>query len=236
MAHKYEAVAQSIRSTIASSLRPHDALPSERDLMEMHNVSRQTVRAAIARLIDEGLVYNIHGSGTYVGSREIFSKAPKLTSFTEDMASRGFTASSRVLSAAVLDADEEVARRLSIPIGSPCTVLRRLRLADDEPIAIEEAYLPTAVLDLDRLRLGESLYAQLAELGHEVIRSEQEITATELDEDQCGLLGVRPGSAALCVLRVSSSRQGRLIEFARDIYRADRYSFRLAVTKDDGKR
>ena len=236
MAHKYEAVAQAIRDTIASSLRPHDALPSERDLMTVHHVSRQTVRAAIARLIDEGLVYNIHGSGTYVGSRDIFSKAPKLTSFTEDMASRGFTASSRVLAAFVVAADEEVARRLAVPVASSCTVLRRLRLADDEPIAIEEVFLPTTVLDLDQLRLGESLYAQLTVLGHEVIRSEQEITATALDDEQCTLLEVPPGSAALCVLRVSSSRQGRLIEFARDIYRADRYSFRIAVTKDESKR
>lgn len=236
MVHKYEVVARAIREMIASSLGPHDALPSERDLMAVHQVSRVTVRAAIARLVDEGLVYNIHGSGTYVGSREIFSKSPKLTSFTEDMASRGFTASSKVLAAYVVGADEELARRLSIAPGASCTVLRRLRLADGVPIAIEEAYLPTSILDLDQLRLGESLYDQLAKQGHEIIRSEQEITATELDDDQCALLEVPRGSAALCVLRVSSARQGRLIEFARDIYRADRYSFRLAVTKDESNR
>lgn len=236
MAHKYEVVAEAIREMIASSFGPHDALPSERDLSEVHGVSRVTVRAAIARLIDEGLLYNLHGSGTYVGSREIFSKAPKLTSFTEDMASRGFTASSRVLAAYVLDADQELARHLAIPIGSQCIKIRRLRLADDVPMAIEEAHLPTSVLNLDQLRLDESLYAQLAQHGHEIIRSEQEITATELDDEQCALLGVPNGSAALCVVRVSSSRQGRLIEFARDIYRADRYSFRLAVTKDESKR
>ena len=148
------------------------------------------------------------------------------------MASRGFTPSSRVLAAYVVDADEELSRRLSIPAGSSCTVMRRLRLADDVPIAIEEVYLPAAILTLDQLRLDDSLYAQLAEHGHEIIRAEQEITATELDVEQCALLEVSAGSAALCVVRVSSSRQGRLIEFARDIYRADRYSFRLAVTKD----
>ncbi len=236
MAHKYEEVAAAIRAMIASSLGAHDALPSERELMELHRVSRVTVRAAIARLIDEGLVYNIHGSGTYVGSREIFSKSPKLTSFTEDMMSRGFTASSRVLAAYVVDADEELGRKLAIDVGAPCTVLRRLRLADGMPMAIEEVFIPRSILDLDQLRLGKSLYAQLATLGHEIIRSEQEITATELDDDQCTLLEVPTGSAALCVLRVSSSRQGRLIEFARDIYRADRYSFRLAVTRDESKR
>jgi GntR family transcriptional regulator len=236
MVLKHETVAHAIRELIASSLSPHEALPSERDLMELHHVSRQTVRAAISRLIDEGLIYSIHGSGTYVGSREIFSKSPKLTSFTEDMTSRGFTASSRVLAAYVSDADDELARRLAIPVGSPCTVLRRLRLADDEPMAIEEAHVPASILDLSQLRLDESLYAQLANDGHEIIRSEQEITATELDDGQCALLQVPKGSAALCVLRVSSSRQGRLIEFARDIYRADRYSFRLAVTKDESKR
>lgn len=236
MAHKYATVAEGIRATIAASLSPHDALPSERDLMEVYGVSRMTVRAAIARLIDEGLVYNVHGSGTYVGSRDIFSKSPRLTSFTEDMASRGFTASSRVLAAAVVQADEDTARRLAIPTGTDCTSLKRLRLADDIPIAIEEVWLPASLLPLDNLDLGASLYAHLATRGYEVIRAEQEVSAIALDDAQCRLLDVPSGSPALCVTRVSSSFHGKLVEFARDIYRADRYSFHMAVTRDGNDR
>ena len=235
MAHKYETVAAGIRATIAASLAPHDVLPSERELMTVYGVSRMTVRQAIASLAEEGRVYNIHGSGTYVGSADLFLKTPKLTSFTEDMTSRGYTASSRVLALSSVRATDEIARSLTVPVGSECTHLRRLRLADDNPMAIEDVYLPRGILGLEDFNLTESLYSQLDRAGHGLYRAEQEIQAITLDAEQAGLLEVEPGTAALAVTRVSSSRRGQLIEFGRTIYRADRYTFQLAVTRESDK-
>lgn len=236
MAHKYETVATGIREIISQSLVPHDALPSERELMAMYGVSRMTVRAAIAKLIDEGRVYNVHGSGTYVGSIDLFSKTPKLTSFTEDMTSRGYAASSRPLALSRIEANEDIAGRLGVPVGTECTHLRRLRLADNNPMAIEDVYLPHTVLEIEHLHLDQSLYAQLAEAGHDVYRAEQEIQAITLNDEDSRLLAVPGGSAALRVERVSSSRRGQLIEFASTIYRADRYTFHIAVTRDNNEK
>ena len=235
MAHKYETVAAGIRATIAESMAPHDALPSERELMAIYSVSRMTVRQAIAKLSEEGRVYNVHGSGTYVGSTDLFSKSPKLTSFTEDMMSRGYSASSRVLAVSRVEADDVVARALELAAGSECTHIRRLRLADGNPMAIEDVYLPTTILDMEQFNLGDSLYEQLRASGHDVYRAEQEIQAITLNEERSRLLEVEPGSAALCVSRVSSSRRGQLIEYARTIYRADRYTFQLAVTRENDR-
>jgi len=233
MPHKYEEVAASIRESIAQSMSPHDALASERELMAIHGVSRMTVRKAIATLVDEGRVYNVHGSGTYVGSADIFSKTPKLTSFTEDMISRGSVPSSRVLELARVDAPDAVAAALGLAAGAEVTHIRRLRLADDVPIAIEDVYVPVSVLAIESLNLGASLYEQLREAGHDVFRAEQEIKAITLTEQESQLLEVPAAEAALAVTRVSSSRRGQLIEFARTIYRSDRYTFQLAVTRDD---
>lgn len=233
MAHKYEEVAASIRESIAQSMAPHDALASERELMAIHGVSRMTVRKAIATLVDEGRVYNVHGSGTYVGSADIFSKTPKLTSFTEDMISRGAVPSSRVLELARIDAPDGVAAALGLSPDAQTTHIRRLRLADDVPIAIEDVYVPVSVLEIESLNLGASLYEQLRNAGHDVYRAEQEIKAITLSPQESQLLEVAPGEAALSVTRVSSSRRGQLIEFARTTYRADRYTFQLAVTRDD---
>ncbi|MEN0022415.1 MAG: GntR family transcriptional regulator [Microbacterium sp.] len=233
MPHKYEEVAASIRESIAQSMSPHDALASERELMAIHGVSRMTVRKAIATLVDEGRVYNVHGSGTYVGSADIFSKTPKLTSFTEDMISRGSVPSSRVLELARVDAPDAVAAALGLAAGDEVTHIRRLRLADDVPIAIEDVYVPVSVLAIESLNLGASLYEQLREAGHDVFRAEQEIKAITLTEQESQLLEVPAAEAALAVTRVSSSRRGQLIEFARTIYRSDRYTFQLAVTRDD---
>lgn len=233
MAHKYEEVAASIRESIARSMSPHDALESERELMAIHGVSRMTVRKAIATLVDEGRVYNVHGSGTYVGSADIFSKTPKLTSFTEDMISRGSVPSSRVLELARIEAPENVATALGLAPSTETTHIRRLRLADDVPIAIEDVYIPRSVLEIEALNLGASLYEQLRLAGHDVFRAEQEIKAITLTPQESQLLEVPTGEAALSVTRVSSSRRGQLIEFARTTYRADRYTFQLAVTRDD---
>lgn len=235
MTHKYETVAAGIRGTIAASLAPHDAVPPERELVAIYGVSRMTVRQAIAKLVDEGRVYNIHGSGTYVGSADLFLKSLKLTSFTEDMMSRGYAASSRVLMLTSEPANAEIARLLNIPIEHECTHIRRLHLADDNPMAIEDDYLAREVLALENFNLAEPLYSQLDRSGHELHRAEQEIQAITLDDEQARLLGVQPGTAALSVTRVSSSRRGQLIEYARTIYRADRYTFQLAVTRESDK-
>jgi GntR family transcriptional regulator len=216
-------------------MAPHDALPSERDLMAVYGVSRMTVRQAISRLVEEGRVYNVHGSGTYVGSADIFSKTPKLTSFTEDMISRGYSPSSRVLELARAKTPEDVARALGITVESETTHIRRLRLADGNPIAIEDVYLPGDVLDIESFDLSSYLYEQLRATGDEGYRAAQEIKAITLGEEDSRLLDVPPGSAALAVSRVSSSRRGQLIEYARTTYRGDRYSFQLAVTRDAEK-
>ena len=89
------------------------------------------------------------------------------------------------------------------------------------------------VLETETLNLGASLYEQLRAAGHEVFRAEQEIKAITLSPLDSELLDVPQGSAALSVTRVSSSRRGHLVEFARTTYRADRYTFQLAVTRDD---
>lgn len=235
MTHKYEMVADGITRTIAETLSPHQALPSERELMSVYNVSRMTVRAAIAKLIEQGRVYNVHGSGTFVGSTDI-SKAPRLTSFTEDMVSRGFIPSSRVLGAWRAQASEPIARHLGIEPGAECTHLRRLRLADANPMALEDVHIPRSVLDLEHVDLGRSLYEQLAEAGVEVYRAEQEIRSIALDAEDSRLLEVSHGAPALCVERVSCTRRGRPIEFARTLYRSDRYSFHFAITRDGGER
>lgn len=229
---KYETVASGIRTLIAASLSPNDALPSERDLMATYGVSRMTVRAAIAKLSDEGRIYAIHGSGTFVGAETSFTRTRKLTSFTEDMTDRGLVASSKTLAVARVEASAEVSETLRIPLGTECTHLRRLRLADGNPLAIENVYLPEGVISIDALKLNESLYEQLSALGHQVCRAEEVIRAINLGPADSKLLGVPNGTAALQVERVGSSKRGHLVEFAQTIYRADRYNFRFVVARE----
>lgn len=225
MKHKYEIVASDIQEIIDQTLSPHDPLPSERELMTIYEVGRMTVRAAVSKLVTEGRVYNIHGSGTYVGTTT-------MTSFTEDMVSRRYAVSSKTLVLERIKATERIAEHLDISAGSSYLHLRRLRLADDHPMAIEDVYSPGDVIELESLQLDRSHYEQLSHSGHEVHRAAREITALPPSGESCKFLGVPKGSAALQVQRASTTRRGQPIESASTLYRADRYSLQIAVTKE----
>src|SRR5271165_705181 len=136
---------QKIQATIVKriengQLKPGDAVDSERELARIHRVSLMTARHALTALEREGLVNRRRGAGTFVAPPKIHFN--KLTSFTEQMASRSLTAWSKVLSFSVVDNEQEVAARLALSAHSRLLKVERLRLAADEPFAVETCYLP----------------------------------------------------------------------------------------------
>ena len=232
--HKYEVLATDLRSLVAT-MSAHEPLPSERDLMVRYGVSRATVRQAIGRLVDEGRLYNVHGSGTFAGSNDLFTKSPKLTSFTEDMRSRGFEPSSRVLSVSSVRASATTVAMLQLDADEKCTQIRRLRLADGHPMALEEVTIPARFLEVEDFDMTASLYEQFAARDLDVYRAEQEVQAVSADSATADLLGLAAGGACLHVTRVGSTRRGLLVEHGQTWYRGDRYSFQFAVTREHEK-
>lgn len=228
---KYEVIADRLRDEVRE-LPPHTALETERALAERFAVSRITIRSAISRLCEEGALYQVQGSGTYTGSTDLFAMSPRLASFSEDMWGRGMTPSSVVLAAEIITDDPDASAALGLRPGDECYRLRRLRLADDTPMAIEESFLPAHLIDLSTYDPTTSLFAHLESLGLRPIRAEQEIGAVNLNAEQASLLNVPPGAAAMRVDRASTTGRGVLIEYARDVFRADRYAFRMALTRD----
>lgn len=231
-AFKHEALYHALRAEIGASLRPHDPLPSERELVTRFGVSRATVRQAVGRLEEEGLVYRAQGSGTFVADPATISKSLALTSFSEDMRSRRLTPDSRLLELTIVPARVVVARDLSVSPGAQMVHIRRLRLADGLPMCIEEVWLPVERVGvLDAATVTGSLYETLAGRGVRPHHADQVIAATVVDADQAGLLGVAAYSPALRVDRITYDEAGAAVERAESIYRADRYDFRITVTR-----
>src|SRR6202050_1626509 len=136
---------QRIQSTIVKRLqtgllKPGDLVDSERELARIHGVSLMTARHALTGLEREGMVQRRRGAGTFVAPPKVHFN--KLTSFTEQMAGRSLTACSKVLSFGVVDNEQEVAARLALSANTRPLTLHRLRLAADEPFAVETCYLP----------------------------------------------------------------------------------------------
>jgi GntR family transcriptional regulator len=231
-AAKNERVREHLLELIRSGLGPHDRLPTERELAEQFDVTRMTVRRALDRLELEKKVYRVQGAGTFVAEPPI-TKTVLLTSFSEDMRSRGLTPASRILVAESVPAGAGIGGDLGISPADPVVHLERIRLADGLPMCLENVHLPAALVPgLLEQSLGGSLYELLdRHFRIHIQEAEQTIESTVVDPREAELLCVPPFSPALLVERTSSDQRGRRVERAKSIYRADRYSFRLGVRR-----
>jgi GntR family transcriptional regulator len=220
---------RSIMEDLIDALKPGDPLPSERELAELYGVARMTVRAEITRLAAEGRVERVQGRGTFVAEARV-AQAATLSSFTEDMRARGLEAGSYVLGQGTEPADDLVAGRLGIEPGALVVRLRRVRTADGEPMALEEAFLPAerfgalAEEDLD----GLSLFTVLEErFGARFPWADQQVVAVEIVSEDAHLLRVAPGRAGLKFHTVLLDADERPLAYAWSLFRGDRYEIRL---------
>ena len=228
----YSQVKELLRERIAR-LRggEHEQLPSERELARDLNISRMTVRQAVRELIAEGAIYTAPGRGTFLATGEVTQQLVGLTSFSQEMTKRGLVPASRLLEAEGVT-DHEIAARLRLLPDEPIARIRRLRLANGEPMAIETTHLPLTlcpgllIMDLER----GSLY----ELLQRVFRlrfgaASQTITAEAARPATARLLGLTDGEPVLVMERSSELDNGRPFEYVLSWYRADRYHFAVRL-------
>jgi GntR family transcriptional regulator len=220
---------RSIMEDLIDALKPGDPLPSERELAERYGVARMTVRAEITRLAAEGMVERVQGRGTFVAEARV-AQAATLSSFTEDMRARGLKAGSQVLGQGKEPADDVVAGRLGIEPGALVVRVRRVRTADGEPMALEEAFLPAkrfgALVDEDLE--GASLFTVLEErFGVRFPSADQQVVAVEIVGEDANLLRVAPGRAGLKFHTILLDDDERPLAYAWSLFRGDRYEIRL---------
>jgi GntR family transcriptional regulator len=226
-------ISEAIRQQIErGELKLGDTLRSEREYAEQLGVSRMTVRAALDRLVNEGLLTRQHGRGTIVSANKINRSALGFMSFTEDMQARGLHASSQVLKFTSEVADSAIAAQLDLSAGARVIFLERVRLADGEPLALERVYLPFDLFPglLEKNLAEQSLYAVL-ERDYDCRPSlaDETVEAVLLNATDARVLGVARNSPALLARRVTRDDRGTAIETVHTLYRADRY--RMVFTR-----
>jgi GntR family transcriptional regulator len=202
-----------------------EAIPSERKLSSDLGVSRLTLRAALDELVREGYLVRRHGSGTFVGEPKIAQQLT-LTSFSEDMRRRGMVPDSRTVSLENVHAGPQVARALSISPDAHVFRIRRLRLADGDPMALETLHVPVSLVPgLTASQLEHGSFYELLEqrYGLTIASGLQTIEPTVTNEEESHMLDVPLHSPAFLFERTSHMRTGETVEFVRSIYRGDRY-------------
>ena len=219
-----------------AALPPGSALPSERELAERYGVARMTVRGEIDRLTSEGLTYRAHGRGTFVAEPRV-AQAMALTSFTEDMRSRGMKPSSKVVAQEVIEAGDALAARLEIRPRDPVLRLDRVRLADGIAMAFEQAYLPVARFPgIDATDFaGASLFDVLGERWNLQLRdADQRVVATSIAGEEADLLEVPDGQPGLRFRTLARDSAGSPAYYAVTLYRGDRYEIDLHQERPEG--
>lgn len=212
-----------IRQIEAGELAPGTALPPERSLAEMHGVSRVTVRRAIKHLGERGLIEQRRGAGTFVSQR-VSQPLSVLTSFSEDLAARGMTGQSRVISSGRGRATPEEVIALGLGPNAPVTRITRLRSADGQPLAVEATTVLSEALANPRL-ISDSLYETMETCGMRPVRAVQRLTAVAIEPEMSRRLDVAPGAPGLLITRIGYTAADRAVELTRSTFRGDRWDF-----------
>jgi GntR family transcriptional regulator len=222
---RYREIEQALRERIAT-LRPGDRLPSDAGLCAEFGVSRMTARNAMQRLEQDGLITRQPGRGSFVVEPPAHRRANRLMTFSHEMRRLGRSPSSRVLTRVIRPSTTDEAAGLDIPARQPVVELRRVRCADDEPIALESTILigacADAVMTAD-LAHG-SLHETLGRAGFVLCRGTGTITAAAATAEDARLLATRSGQPLLVERRVIADAHGRPVEATESRYPADRYA------------
>lgn len=207
-------------------LQPNSSLPPEREIADLTELSRVTVRKAIQELVKKGTVVQRQGSGSFVREAEpkVEQSLSHLTSFTADMSRRGLDTTSKWLERGVFLPSPEEVVALGLPSDASVARIYRLREAGGRPMALEKAALPLDILP-NPLDVSTSLYELLEQHGKRPVRAVQKISAVNLEKPESELLGVAEGTAGLSIQRTSYLDSGRVAEFTQSLYRGDAYDF-----------
>lgn len=224
----YAQLEEAIKKNIKEGVYPHGkALPTERELTELFGVSRMTIRQAISNLVYEGVLYRIRAKGAFV-SKEIIEKKIEIESFSEDMKKRGLVPSSRVIHFEKIVPDEEIRSKLKLKEDEMVYFLNRLRLANDEPMALEYCYLPEKYFSgLTKYNMIEcSLYTLMKEeYNINFNYMKQNIKAINLNKkDAEMLLGKTKGFGLVSFKKIYNEDENP-VEYTKTIYHHERYSF-----------
>jgi GntR family transcriptional regulator len=224
---RYVQIFQHLKQAIQEGkYAPNDRLPSENELSELYGISRITAIASIDELVKSGLVYRQQGRGTFV-AQPVISDFSFHKSFTEVMRERGMRPSSRLVSLDIARPDNLMVQKLKMPEDEYYRLVR-VRLANDSPLALQSAFLPThRYPDFLHQKVEETHLFDVIRNNYQIIPawSEAVVEAAGAESHEASLLEIKENTPVLVVWHLTLDDQLQAIEYVRSVYRADRFSF-----------
>jgi len=227
----YEDILTLIRDN-AEEYRNNSHLPSERELSERYHMSRTTVRAALKKLAEDGYIYTVRGSASFVCQKVFEQSLNQFYSFTDGLKNDNIVIDNTLIDYREIRLDETLAEKLHYPVGTEFHKLIRLRSAQDYPLMIETTYLPKQRfirIDIDLIRGKHSLYKYLTQkYDFRVDSAYETFRPVTADQYEKKLLKLPSGVSCLLLERYISEA-GDLTEYTRSIIRGDKYQFSIKL-------
>ncbi|SDC88740.1 GntR family transcriptional regulator [Paraburkholderia lycopersici] len=236
----YVQIKDALRARILDgTYAPHSQMPSEHELCAIFEVSRITVRQALGDLQKEGLLFKVHGKGTFVSKPKAFQNVTSLQGFSEAMSSMGYEIVNQLRSFRIVKADRHIATRLNLPEGAPVAEIHRVRLLNREPVSLELTWVPEAIgkrlANADLVTRDIFLILENdcgVPLGH----ADVSIGAILADDDIVEALRVEDGSPVLRIERLTHDASGMPIDYEYLYFRGDAFQYRLRVDRQKPRR
>lgn len=232
----YHQIKELIKEKIEKGeLKPDEKLPSETEMEDKLGVSRMTASKALSQLENEDYIYREQGKGSFVTPPKMRNSLLSLTSFSEDMEQRGFQPGGKILKSEIIKGNKEVAAKLETEPEEEVFALHRIRLADEEPLAIEKSYIRTSYCEgIDRIDFtNRSLYSIFEEkYGIQLHKAEKSIEAVPATKVQAKQLNIEAGDPVLSVDQTTHVKGERNpIEYMEAVYRGDQYKLLVQLDR-----
>lgn len=212
---------------------PGTAIPSENALADTYGINRLTVRSAIDALVAEGLLKRVQGKGVFVVGEKVERDLESLGGFNKTMRDRKLVPKVKVLQKAVRRAGEKYGHIFGIEENADIYYVRRLCYADNEPVSLEDIYIPADVVPkLQGIDLSVFSMSEVYDFyGVSAKRAEQTLDIVSLNQNDARLLGVSIEQAVFLFEYTTFDSADRVIEFSHCYTRGDKCDFTVHFKK-----
>ena len=221
-----------------NELKPHDRLPSERELSEIFNLNRSTLRGAIQKLIEEGKIYKEAGVGNYVAEPKMVRNLNMMDSLTKFVESHQKTIKSKVLSANIIECNKQITKNLKIPLGTEVFQLTRLRYVDNVPVSIETSFLNYEKfpgIEAKDFEIQSLYHVMENEYGAEIIKGKEKLGLTFATSDEAQRLEIEIEEPIFFISGVTTDNEDNPVEYFRSVVRPDKIKFSSVLKKEQDK-
>ncbi|MBS6183582.1 MAG: GntR family transcriptional regulator [Clostridium celatum] len=208
-----------------------ECISSERELCEIYDVSRMTIRQAIGELVQEGILTRKKGKGTFVCEQKVNQK--DMMSFTEMIKQSGRVLETKVVEFEIIDTPEDIQ---DIFILDKLYKITRKRIVDNECIALETVYIPVDYCGhVNKEMLEGSLYKVLEGFGYIITNSNSSIIAVNVNDEIRNLLECQKDEPILKVISKTFTSADKLLFLEEAFYKSDKFTLQVNISRKEGE-